>query len=296
MSSETQIEKYSELSVMRRNVALSGFSALRVGGNADLFFEPAKPEHFSALLSALQEDNRDYFILGGGANVCLPDEGLRIVIHTGAMRRMFREDDCIRVWPGVTIQQLVRAAGELGLSGMQKLVGVPGNLGGAIAMNAGSAEWGIWELVEEVTLWTAEGLGAFTPAEIQPEYRNGNLGERVLLEALLRFTPRPVAEIKSEQEDFLRRKNKTQPVTLSSAGCAFVNPDGNSAGRLIEEAGLKGFRIGGIEVSTRHANFLVNDGSACAADVVAMLTHIEAEVLASSGIQLQRELVVVGSQ
>jgi len=160
-----------------RAVALSGFSALRVGGNADLFFEPAKPVHFSALLSALQEDNRDYFILGGGANVCLPDEGLRIVIHTGAMRRMFREDDCIRVWPGVTIQQLVRAAGELGLSGMQKLVGVPGNLGGAIAMNAGSAEWGIWELVEEVTLWTAEGLGAFTPAEIQPEYRNGNLGE-----------------------------------------------------------------------------------------------------------------------
>ena len=206
---------------------------------------------------------------------------------------MFREDDCIRVWPGVTIQQLVRATSELGLSGVEKLVGVPGNMGGALAMNAGSSDWGIWQQVSEVTLWTPDGLAAKTAEEMQPGYRKGNLGDAVVLEALLKFSPKPASAIKAEQEAFLRNKNKTQPVTLTSAGCAFKNPCGQSAGRLIDEAGLKGHKIGGIEVSSRHANFLVNDGTATAADVLAMLLHIEATVAKASGIQLERELVVV---
>lgn len=246
-----------------------------------------------ALLTQLYADSVDWFLLGGGANVCLPDEGLPVVVHTGAMRRMFREENQIRVWPGVTIQQLVRATSELGLSGMEKLMGVPGTLGGAIAMNAGSAEWGIWSLVKEVTLWTPDGLVSKTPDEIKPTYRNGNLGEGIILEALLAFEPRDPGLIKAEQEALLRKKSQTQPVTLSSAGCAYKNPSGDSAGRLIDSAGLKGAKVGGMSVSERHANFMVNDGSATAADFVALLEKVEDAVLQEHGVKLEREIVIV---
>ncbi len=246
-----------------------------------------------ALLTQLYADRVDWFILGGGANVCFPDEGLSVVVHTGAMRRMFREENTIRVWPGVTIQQLVRATSELGLSGMESLMGVPGNLGGAIAMNAGTADWGIWELVAEVTLWTPDGLVSKTREDVQPSYRHGNLGEGVLLEALLQFESRNPAQIKIKQESLLRKKSQTQPVTLSSAGCAYKNPPGDSAGRLIDSSGLKGTTVGGMSVSERHANFMVNDGSATAHDFLTLLEKVEATVFQEHGVKLEREIVIV---
>ncbi|MCH2111402.1 MAG: UDP-N-acetylmuramate dehydrogenase, partial [Planctomycetes bacterium] len=291
-----RIQAWSNLAAMRRNVSLRDFSTLRIGGTAELFFEPAKPEHFGALLEQLCADEVRWTLLGGGANTLFPDEDLPLVIHTGAMRRMFREEFTMRVWPGVTLPQLVRAACELGMSGMEKLVGVPGNVGGALAMNAGSADWGLWEQVEEVTMFLpGEGLVSRTPDDIKPQYRNGNLGEGVILEALLRFEEKPAALIKAEQEEFLRSKNATQPVTLTSAGCAFKNPPGDSAGRLVDAAGLKGHTIGGAQVSERHANFIVNLGDATAADVRALIQHLQCEVSARHKVALVPELVQVPS-
>ncbi|MBC8328667.1 MAG: UDP-N-acetylmuramate dehydrogenase [Planctomycetes bacterium] len=288
-------DSLTERFACRREVPLARWTPLKIGGPAELFFEPAKPEQLLELLELLHAQGLPFRILGGGANLLAPDGGVRgAVIHTGQMRRLFRDGDaCLRAWPGVTLPQLVRTAGGLGLSGVEDLIGVPGHLGGALAMNAGGGDWGIWDQVREVTLWRAgEGAADFRPEQVGPRYRDGNLRGAVVLEALLAFEPGLPAAVKARAEEILRRKNLSQPVTLSSAGCAFKNPPGDSAGRLIDAAGLKGAREGGVLVSERHANFLVNLGGARAADVVALLERIEATVRQRFGVELERELVV----
>ncbi len=277
-----------------RGVALAEHTTLRIGGPAEMFCAPQRPEDLAALLTRLAREGVPARLLGGGANTLAPDGGVPgAVVHTGGLRRLFREGERLRAWPGVTLPQLVRAAAESGLAGVEMLAGVPGHVGGALAMNAGSAQWGLWDEVEEVTVWEPDGeVRALRPGEIGPLYRDGRLGGRVVLEALLRLRPEAPAAIKARQEEFLRRKNATQPVTLASAGCAFKNPPGDSAGRLVDAAGLKGARIGGAEISPLHANFIVNRGGARAADVRALLARAEEAVAERFGVRLERELVV----
>jgi UDP-N-acetylmuramate dehydrogenase len=290
--------RLAELAPTRRDEPLSNWTTMRIGGPADYFVEPQKPEHLASALDELHASNTPYRLLGGGANVLAPDGGVRgAVVHTGSMRRCFRDEPGLRVWPGVTLPALVRTASELGLAGLELLIGVPGQLGGALAMNAGSADWGIWDQVEEVVLWRpslpeGDRMRAFKPEEIGPGYRDGSLGDGVVLEVLLRLEERTPKEVKAIAEAHLKRKNLSQPVKLSSAGCAFKNPQGDSAGRLIDAAGLKGVRVGGAQVSEMHANFLVNRGGATAEDVRSLLRQIEETVEQQHGIRLQRELVV----
>ncbi len=277
-----------------RGVALAAHTTLKIGGPAEFFYAPQRPEDLAALLTRLESAGTPCRLLGGGANTLAPDGGVwGAVVHTGALRGLFREGNRLRAWPGVTLPQLVRAACDAGLGGVEKLIGVPGQIGGALAMNAGSSEWGIWDAVEEVTLWEpGGGMRAFRPEEIGPRYRDGNLRGRVVLECALRLRPEEPAALKARQDEFLRRKNATQPVTLSSAGCAFKNPPGDSAGRLVDAAGMKGAREGGAKISPLHANFIVNCGGASAADVRALATRAEEAVAARFGVRLERELVL----
>jgi UDP-N-acetylmuramate dehydrogenase len=189
---------------------------------------------------------------------------------------------------------LLNITRELGLAGIENLAGVPGHVGGALALNAGSSDWGIWDVVREATLWDPQDdtLQAYQPTEIQPQYRDGNLSGRVVIEALLALEVSTPAAVKTLFEDVVRRKNATQPVTMSSAGCAFRNPRGDSAGRLIDASGLKGSRIGGAVISERHANFIVNDGGASSADVLALIDLMQETVLEKQGIELHREIIV----
>ncbi len=292
----------AERAPMRRLEPLSAHTTLRIGGPAEQFFEPQRPEDLAALLSRLIAEQLPFRLLGGGANTLAPDGGVRgAVVHTGSLRRVFREGESqLRAWAGATLPQLVRTAADSGLSGLERLIGVPGQLGGGLAMNAGSASWGIWDLVEEVTVWDPEFEGGgeqsairvLRPADVLPSYRDGRLGARIVLEACLRLQPTDPRAIRAVQEDFLQRKNASQPVTLSSAGCAFKNPAGDSAGRLVDAAGLKGLRVGGAEISPRHANFIVNCGGATAADVRTLIERAEATVAERFGVRLERELVL----
>lgn len=288
-------DAYAELAPLRRDEPLAAWTTLRLGGPAEFFLEPQRPEDLAALLTRLEADEVPFRLLGGGANVLAPDGGVPgAVVHTGNMRRVFRDGETgLRAWAGVTNQQLVRAAAEHGLSGVEELIGVPGHVGGSLAMNAGSAAWGLWDQVEEVTLWLPGGeLVARTRDEVGPGYRDGNLRGAIVLEVLLRFELSTPAAVRARQEAYLKRKNASQPVTLSSAGCAFRNPEGDSAGRLIDAAGLKGAREGAIVVSERHANFLVHEGGGTAEQVRTLLTRIEETVAARFGVHLHRELVV----
>lgn len=288
-------ESWSEKVPVRLKEPLSKWTTLRVGGEAEFFFEPQRPEDLAALLDRCEAEGVPWRMLGGGANVVPPDEGVvGAVIHTGGMRRIFREGTGLRAWAGATLPQLVRAAAELGLTGLEDLAGVPGHVGGGLAMNAGSADWGLWDALEEVVLRDAGGeLIARSRREVAPSYRNGNLGDSVVLEALFELKPASKEEIRGRMERFLKRKRRTQPVTLSSAGCAFKNPaSGLSAGALIESAGLKGAREGSIQVSEKHANFLISEEGAKSAHVFALLERIESAVEEQCGVRLERELVV----
>ncbi len=279
---------------LRRSEPLAGWTTLKVGGPAERFFEPARPADLADLLAELERRGIPWRLLGGGANTLAPDGGVPgAVLHTGFLRRVFREGDRLRVEAGATLPALVHGAARLGLAGLEPLVGVPGQLGGALAMNAGSAGWGIWDAVAEVGLWVpGTGRVVRTRAEIAPRYRDGNLGGAVVLEAVLELAPAPSETIRDRLAALLRRKNATQPVKLTSAGCAFRNPPGESAGRLLEAVGLKGVREGGAQVSPIHANFVVNTGTATARDVRGLLERMQAAVRKRFGISLEREIVV----
>ena len=294
----TSFVDYAEICPARKDVSLRDYTTLRVGGNAKWFFEPHKPEQLAELLSKLESNREPFRLLGGGANSLPSDEGFDgAVIHTGQMRRIFRDGSGLRIWAGATLPAAIRAAAELELSGFEDLIGVPGHIGGALAMNAGSASWGIWDIVENVTLWVpgiveALNIEEKTPLMIQPRYRNGNLRGAIVLEALFKLEPSSAFVIKKKQEELLRKKNSTQPVTIPSAGCAFVNPPGDSAGRLLERCGMKGVKEGDAEVSEKHANYIINRGQASSKDVRTLIKRMHQAVKENFKIDLKKELVI----
>lgn len=296
---------------------------MRVGGHAEWLLEPTSPEELRESWIAAREHGGPVRILGGGANLLIADGVLPgVVIATDRMDRLFRpgtfdEDDPLNAspeglsrvapvererdprlvaWCGTSLPGMVRAAQELAWSGLEGLVGVPGQLGGGVAMNAGG-RWGeLWEVVETVRLLLPDGtVEDRARADCSPTYRNGNLGEAVVLGAVLRLRPGDKAEIKERTRQFLLEKKAAQPVTESSSGCIFKNPDpelsdGRSAGRLIDELGLKGLSRGAAEVSRLHGNFIINTGGALATDVLGLIEEVTQRVEDLSGVRLQREV------
>jgi UDP-N-acetylmuramate dehydrogenase len=270
------------------------------------------------------DEQRAIRILGGGANLIVADGVVPgVVIATDRIRRLFRpepradgaqfesdepsprtaaipRDQGLQfvAWCGVSLPKLVNAASELGWSGLEGLAGVPGNLGGGVAMNAGG-KWGeMWDVVERVLVIDERGTMRELPRdECTPRYRNGGLGRNVVAAAVLRLRLDDVATVKERGRTFLLEKNRAQPVTAASAGCVFKNPDpemsgGRSAGQLIEQCGLKGRAIGDAMVSTLHANFIVNRGQARAANVLALIDDVCAIVAEKTGIALELEAKV----
>ena len=205
---------------------------------------------------------------------------------------------CLAAWGGVSLPKLVRTSALLGWKGLEGLAGVPGNLGGGVAMNAGG-RWGdMWDVVERVLVVDEESqLVELSKEQCHPVYRNGGLGKSIVASALLRFQLDSVRDVQERGKQCLLEKNRAQPVTEWSAGCVWKNPpkeksDGLSAGQLVERCGGKGLQRGDAVVSERHGNFIVNRGKATATDVLTLMEDIEALVLERSAVTLQREVKV----
>lgn len=297
---------------------------MRVGGAAEWLLEPSTPDELRRAVVAAREEGFTPRILGGGANLIIDDGVLPgVVITTDRIKRLFRpevdgprtvrdatemaprvapapREEGLRfvAWAGVSMPKLVNAAAELGWSGVEGLAGVPGNVGGGIAMNAGG-RWGeMWGVVERVLV--VDEQGAFQELErsaCTPRYRNGGLGAKIVVSALLKFDLDDPRVVKERGRDFLLEKNRVQPVTAWSAGCVFKNPDklqsaGRSAGKLIEECGLRGRTQGDAIVSPLHGNFIVNRGRATARDVFELIRIIREEVAHRTGIALEMEAKV----
>jgi UDP-N-acetylmuramate--alanine ligase len=282
--------------------SLAEKTTMRIGGAARVYAEPATAEDLRALLLEAKAGGVTVHLLGRGSNLIVPDAGVDglVLSLAHAAWQIFEPRSNGRVWvgAGLRLKNLCGLATKAGLVGFEFLEGIPGNVGGALRMNAGAMGGWMFDVVEEVQLMTRDGeLRAMKKAEMHVDYRHcAELHEAIALGALLKPAAQAEADAISRQIDVYRDKRiKSQP-REPSAGCIFKNPPGNSAGRLIDEAGLKGERVGDAEVSTVHANFIVNRGRATSADVIELVKRIRARVEAARGVKLEPEVLLYGKE
>ena len=299
-------EKLSGLACeVRFGALLSAHTTFQVGGPADALALPRDEGELGELLGRLRAGDYGVSVLGGGANTLVRDGGVRGVVISlskgfGALaitEEAGEETARLTAGAGVKIPALVRFAAERGWAGCECLAGVPGTVGGALAMNAGTAKKFVEDAVESVR-WVrlSGGEGEELPAkDIAFTYRSARLPEPgVVTSVRFRLHRADPEALRAHLRDDARARRERQPWGLPCAGSIFRNPPGERAWRLIEAAGLKGCRIGGAEVSEVHGNFIVNRGGASAADVLALIEKIREEVRAQSGVELELELRVVG--
>lgn len=294
MAAEQQTAALGEL---RENEPMSRHTSWRVGGPADLFFIPASIEALSQFLAEL-DPATDIFWHGVGSNLLVRDGGIRgVVISASRILRSIErvEPLLVKAGSGVPCTQLARNCLRWGIGPAEFFAGIPGTVGGALAMNAGAHGGETWERVESVRSIDRHGeIHERSPAEYTVGYRSvAGPANEWFIEGLFRFEP-DVTASKEKLDAMLERRKTTQPLGLPSCGSVFRNPPGDHAARLIETAGLKGFRIGGAEVSPKHANFIINSDNATATDVETLIEHVRNTVLAKHGVELLHEVRIVG--
>src|SRR6266851_511072 len=277
---------------------LSFHTSLRIGGPADIFVVPQDVEDVRLALGFAERDHLPVEIIGGGNNLLVRDRGIRgvVVKVEGCLGRAeFHGEEAV-AGAGVGLSALIREAAALNLGGIEPLVGIPATIGGALAMNAGTADGAIGDYVSAVYFLHPDGtIGECKPATGGFSYEQFSLPEgSVLVGCRLQLHRRPYGEIQKDIKQRLKVKKQTQPLALASAGCVWKNPPGEQATKLIERVGLKGKRLNGAEISAKHANFIVNRGQASAADILALMELTRERVHAQLGIALETEIRVIG--
>ncbi len=278
------------------------FTTLKVGGPADALVEPASPSEVERLIDWCMHNGVPWVVVGGGSNLVVRDGGIRgVVVRLGSAMGSFWVQDSgkvalVRVQAGCPLKRLLREAVRRGWKGMEFLAGIPGRLGGAVAMNAGTSQEGIGNLVQEVKWFDPDmGLVSRSREHLRFGYRSLSLPQRsILLEVTLALGLGKTTEVREQIRAQMRRRQASQPLGKPSAGSIFKNPPGDFAGRLIEQAGLKGLTRGGAVVSQKHANFILNKGGARAVDIVGLIKEIQEKVLEQSRVYLEPEVRIVG--
>ena len=294
--SETRVQ-----GMLIENEPLAGKTWYRLGGAARWYAKPADDGELADLLEHCRNHDLPVRLLGRGANLLVGDDGVDgVVVHLGApawkrVEWTLRADGRMlcRAGGGTDMGRLTLQSVRRGLSGLEGMAGIPGSVGGIIRMNAGG-RWGqISDVVEEVSVLDRDGTRrTLSRDEVGFGYRRSDLGDSIVTAASLVLTPGHQAEIQARYDEIWQTKTAAQPMNAHCAGCVFKNPPGDSAGRLIEAAGLKGRRIGGAEVSSRHANFILADAKATATDVLKVIDLVRRTVAERFGVQLELELEV----
>ena len=283
---------------LRRDEPMSKHTSWRVGGPAEYFFKPASIEDLSHYFGELGADV-PVFWFGVGSNLLVRDGGLPgVVISVAGILKHIEQigDHQVTAGAGIPCTQLARQCIRWGLGPSEFFAGIPGTLGGALAMNAGAHGGETWERVKSVKTIDRQGeVRVRLPHDYEIAYRSvSGPGEEWFLEAVLEFDPAANASM-DRLKEMLERRKATQPLGLPSCGSVFRNPPGDHAARLIEAAGLKGHRIGGAEVSEKHANFIINSDGASAADVEQLINFVQRTVADQQGVDLVHEVRIVGN-
>ncbi|MBK1691289.1 UDP-N-acetylenolpyruvoylglucosamine reductase [Ectothiorhodospira mobilis] len=283
---------------LRHDEPMARHTLWRVGGPADRWYRPADAGDLARFLARLPADEPRFW-LGLGSNLLVRDGGLRGTVLApgrGMDQLELLEGHRVRAGAGISAPRLARFCADQGLCGLEFLVGIPGTLGGALAMNAGAFGDEIWSRVESVLCMDRCGaLQRYGRESFSVGYRHvEGPREAGFVEAVLRLEPGDAQTARQRMQALLQRRNRTQPVGVPTCGSVFRNPEGDHAGRLIEAAGLKGLTLGGAQVSQRHANFIVNTGGACAADMEALMEEVRRRVRVHHGVDLQPEVCILG--
>ena len=282
--------------VVRFDAPLSEYTSFRIGGPADVLVEPADVEDVIRLVKQTHEQKLPLFVLGG-TNLLVRDKGIRGVVVSLAKLRAIKEESGSVLYAegGVGMPTLIGHAIRRSLAGLEWAAGIPGTVAGCVVMNAGTRLGEMKDSVKAVRVVLTNGEVLDCPAEsISFEYRRASLPVGIVVGVWLQLRPGVRSDIEKVVKDYLRSRRETQPLTLPSAGCVFKNPANDSAGRVVEAAGLKGISVGDAYVSTKHANFIVNQGQASAADVLVLIKKIRAQVARKTGVKLELELKLVG--
>jgi UDP-N-acetylmuramate dehydrogenase len=276
--------------------ALRAYTSFRIGGPADALVEPADVDDVRRLVVQARKANVPLFVVGG-TNLLIRDGGIRgIVVSLAKLRAIHEEPGAVLYAEGgVGMPTLIGYAIRRSLAGLEWAAGIPGTVGGCLVMNAGTRLGEMKDAVKAVRLVTTNGNVRDLPAASIPfQYRRARLPKGIVVGVWLQLREGLRADIARIVKDYLHYRKETQPLAMPSAGCVFKNPPDNSAGRLLEAAGLKGLRVGDAEVSTKHGNFIVNRGDATADDVIHLIQKVRRVIRQKAGVRLELELKIVG--
>lgn len=278
---------------------MSKHTSFRVGGPADLFVQPADVTELWNVLCLARQEKVPFFVIGNGSNLLVSDEGFRgMIVHTGGgLRNITVEGDVIYAQAGALLSTVARTALEHGLTGMEFAAGIPGTLGGAVCMNAGAYGGEMKDILLDAEVLTQEGERLVIPVEeLDLSYRHSVIFEKnyVVLAAHIRLSRGDQAQIRNKMNELAGARKEKQPLEYPSAGSTFKRPQGYFAGKLIQDAGLKGYTVGGAQVSEKHSGFVINRGNATAEEVLFLIKQVQKKVRQQFGVNLEPEVRMLG--
>ncbi len=274
-------------------------TTFRIGGPADYYLCPHSTEELQKILQICKEKKLDFFVLGNGSNLLVSDKGYRgavIQLWKNFSDIMVKGTD-ITVRAGALLSKVAAEALEAGLTGMEFASGIPGTMGGAVMMNAGAYGGEMKDIIKEVTILTKEGeIQTFSKEEMEFGYRTSIVKEKgyVVISVVLQLKKGDRTEIRKVMDDLKERRVTKQPLDMPSAGSTFKRPEGYFAGKLIMDAGLRGFSVGDAQISEKHCGFIVNKGNATAADVLGLIGEVQKRVQEQFGVTLHPEVKFLG--
>jgi len=282
------------------NEPLANHTTMKMGGPADLFIEPSSIENLEKTMKIIRENNLPWRAIGRGSNLLVSDAGIEgALIKLGkGLDHLEINGSEIRVGAGYSLVSLSVQISKKGLAGLEFASGIPGSVGGSVYMNAGAHGSDMSEILEKAYVLFADGtLAWLSKEEMEFSYRTSILQKKrpgIVLEAIFQLTPGNREEIVAKMQSNKNYRKETQPYNLPCAGSIFRNPLPHYAGQLVQEAGLKGYSIGGAQISPMHGNFIVNTGNGKAADVLALIQHVKDTVFKQYGIVMETEVEIIG--
>ncbi|MEK7818455.1 MAG: UDP-N-acetylmuramate dehydrogenase [Bacteroidota bacterium] len=278
------------------NEPMAKYTSFRIGGPADFYCEPIDKKDLISLVQYFSKEKFPFIIIGRGSNLLISDEGIRgaVINLEKQLNSLTIKDEIVTAESGARLAIFVDFCIQRSLVGVEMLAGIPGTIGGAVVMNAGAYGGEISDNLTEVEILRNGELKKIKKSEAEFSYRHSAFSNDIVLSASFKLQKGDVSQLLNRRRELLLKRNSSQPLNLPNSGSVFKNPIGTHAGKLVEEAGLKGFQFGGAKISDKHGNFIVNLGDAKAKDIIELIHTAQDKVFARTNIKLQLEVKLVG--